>query len=122
MNTKILTLTIRNAAGDLVGELALEERAAMTGAPAHAPPYAPRPAHVPTHAPHLQDDHAITEAQRRMLFRLTAKLGFEGESARTYVDRRLGPDKDRRSASRLIDELKDELRRNDNGGRDARTS
>ena len=58
----------------------------------------------------------ITDAQRRLLFRLAARLGFEGEAARSYVDRRLGSPKDRRAASRLIDELQEEAKRDIGAG------
>jgi hypothetical protein len=99
----ILILTIRNGRGDTIAELSLEERA---GRPAER------------HERSTAIEHAISDPQRRMLFRLAARLGFEGDRARDYVERRLGPDPDRRTASRLIDDLQDEVKRN-NGGRDA---
>jgi hypothetical protein len=100
----LLNLIIRNGRGETIAELALEP-ISQTPDPGER-----RPA-----------DFIVTEAQRRLLFRLAARLGFEGDRARDYVDRRLGPDPDKRAASRLIDELQDEVKRS-NGGRDERAS
>ena len=66
-------------------------------------------------------DTRVSEAQRRLLFRLASRLGYEGEPAREYIDRRLGAEPDKRAASRLIDDLQDEIKRS-NGGRDERAS
>jgi hypothetical protein len=98
----ILVVVVRNGAGETIAELSLEER----------------PRSVPRENGSRYNEDRVTEAQRRMLFRLAASIGFEGERAREYVDRRLGPGADRRAASRLIDDLQDEMKRG-NGGRDA---
>ena len=98
-NKNLLTLTIKNSTGVTVGQISLDEVAADNPGP---------------------DSHSraddVTDAQRRLLFRLVAKLGYESQAARDYVDRRLGPTKDRRAASRLIDELQEEVRREIGGG------
>ena len=100
MNTKtLLTLTVRNATGAVVGQISLDETAADNSGP-------------DTSA--RADD--ITDAQRRLLFRLAARLGFEGQSARDYIDRRLDAPKDKRAASRLIDDLQEEAKRGNGVG------
>lgn len=110
---KLLTLTLRNARGEVVGEIALED---SPGGQSNR--HAQHNSQTGGRDPH---DNRVTEAQRRLLFRLAARLGYESEAARQYIGRRLGPEPDKRAASRLIDDLQDELKRTA-GGRDERAS
>ena len=60
-----------------------------------------------------------SDAQRRLLWRLALALGHEGEAASAFLGERLGIRGDRvptkREASRLIDQLEAEVRRQGNG-------
>ena len=60
-----------------------------------------------------------SDAQRRLLWRLALALGYEGEAASAFLGDRLGIRGDRvptkREASRLIDQLEAEVRRQGNG-------
>lgn len=62
---------------------------------------------------------ACSDAQRRLLWRLALALGHEGEAAETFLAERLGARTDRsptkREASKLIDALEAEVRRQGNG-------
>ena len=107
-----LTLTIRNARGEVVGEIALEDT--LPRQPENRTQRGGRTGGE-------NNDTRVTEAQRRLLFRLASRLGYEGEAARQYIDRRLGNEPDKRAASRLIDDFQDEIKRSD-GGRDERAS
>lgn len=104
----ILDLIIKNGRGETVAELSLQERASSSREHPREPT---RP---------RNSDWSVTEPQRRMLFRLAASLGYEGDVAREYIDRRLGSDPDRRAASQLIDDLQLEVKRS--GVRDERAS
>jgi hypothetical protein len=103
MNKKntLLTLTIRNANGATVGHISLEQAA--------------EDAHEHEHRTSARAEE-ITEAQRRMLCRLASRLGYEGNAAREYIERRLETPKDRRAASRLIDVLQEETNRSNGAG------
>jgi len=99
----LLHLVIRNGRGETIAELALEPQSATQ------------------EHERRSLESSVSDAQRRMLFRLAAQLGFEGDPAREYIERRLGASPDKRTASRLIDDLQDELRRG-TGGRHDRAS
>jgi|WetSurMetagenome_2_1015567.scaffolds.fasta_scaffold1419569_1 hypothetical protein len=119
MGKEVLVLKIRNANGEIIGEIALEEPdgfASCTRA---------KPAHSKQQSTYEYDDSRefkpVTDAQKRMLFRLALKLGHQGDAAREFIESRLsafGNGKpDCKTASYLIDKLQNEVKKaDDNGG------
>lgn len=59
----------------------------------------------------------MSDAQRRMIYRLAFQLGHNGDAARDLIKHKLGSDPTKERASSLIDELQAQVRRKaDNGG------
>lgn len=69
----------------------------------------------PPARPPANDGGAMSEAQRRILWRIASQLGIEGDDVPKFLAERLrirdGRTPNKREASRLIDELDGELRR-----------
>lgn len=60
-----------------------------------------------------------SDKQKRFLYRLLQRLGYEGDTAKQYITTALrlnGEPPTRRQASELIDRLQAELGRNEKGG------
>jgi hypothetical protein len=118
MGKTLMILKIRNSAGATIGEIALEEP--------DGPSPAIKPPRVSTRQQNLPDyddsfeAKPVTDAQKRMLYRLALKLGHQGDAAREFIESRLsafGNGKpDRKTASYLIDKLQGEVKNNGDGG------
>ncbi len=115
MGKEVLVLKIRNAKGLVIGEVALEEPDAPVAKP---PRVVSRQQSLPEHDDR-QETKPVTDAQRRMLYRLALKLGHQGDAAREFIESRLaafGNGKpDRKTASYLIDKLQGEVKNNEGG-------
>jgi len=75
----------------------------------------------PSPAPVARPDDPMTDAQRRMLWRQALALGHEGEDAARFIREQLGLEEGekggKRAASRLIDQLEQQLRHRGNASR-----
>lgn len=116
MSKEIFVIKIRNTEGVVVGEIALEEPDSRASSAKERTPLFRQYGGEDT------DSKPITDAQRRMMFRLALKLGHQGDEARKFIEGRLaayGNGKpDRKTASALIDKLQIETGNgNARGGR-----
>ena len=104
---QLFVVKIRNTEGVIVGEISLEEPENRSSG------YKDR---APSFRQHSTSDEMeakpITDAQRRMLYRLALKLGHQGDAARQFIESRLAAfgngNPDRKTASHLIDKLQTE--------------
>lgn len=118
--TSMQVTVVPTREGGFIGTVSATLTAESGAAPAAVKP---TPTRQPDPQPTRSDDRTMSDAQRRMLWRLATQLGHRGEDAAGFLRARLGindlADATKSAASRLISALEVESRGNGKESGDA---